>query len=85
MAGRIKSMVGMTEKPEQAKQEGKRNPISVLLTLDQLDHLDKIGHELGLNRHKLLRLIIQDFIHRWLAGERPKVKTITKKETVLDI
>jgi len=85
MASRIKSMVGLTEKQEQPTRTEKRNPTSVLLTDDQLDHLDKIGHELGLNRHALLRLIIQDFIHRWLAGERPKTKTVTRKETILDI
>lgn len=86
MANRIKSMVGLTEKPQQARRQSDKNtPISVLLSADQLAHLDKIGTELGLNRHRLMRLIVQDFIHRWLAGERPKTRVITTKTTELDI
>lgn len=85
MAGRIKSMTSMTQEETKDKQTGSIKPISVLLTADQLDHLKKIGKELGMNRHSLLRLIIADFIYRWLAGERPRTKTITTKTTVLDI
>lgn len=84
MAGRISTMTNLTTGQIRPKEDKKIRPISVLLTPDQLDHLDLIGRELGLNRHKLMRLIVADFIHRWLAGERPKTKTVTRKETVLD-
>jgi len=61
----------------------KNKPIGVVLTAEQITHLDQIAADLQTNRHKVLQYAVGDFIRRYDAGEKPKMRTETKK--VLDI
>ncbi len=65
------------------KQEpagGKNTPVGVVLTPDQKTRLNEIAAELGTNRHKVLQYAIADFIRRYEAGEKPKTRTVTRRE-----
>lgn len=67
-----------------AKEKKQSNrPLGVVLTADQVEELDKIAAELGTNRHKIMQYAMVEFLKRWEAGERPKMKRETKE--VLDI
>jgi len=59
------------------------NPVGVLLTDDQKAQLDRIAAEVGTSRHKLMIYALADFIKRYDAGEKPRLKNETK--TTLDI
>jgi hypothetical protein len=61
------------------------NPVGVKLTQAELDLLTAWAVELGISRHILLQYAVRDFMRRWEAGERPRTKTITKTETLLDM
>ncbi len=69
------------EKRKEAEKTN--NPVGVVLTPEQKERLNEIAAELGTNRHKLMQYIVMDFIRRYEAGERPKMKKTTK--TILDI
>jgi len=57
-------------------------PLGVVLTAEQITRLDQIAADLQTNRHRILQYAVADFIRRYDAGEKPKMRTETKK--VLD-
>ena len=65
------------------KTAGGNNPVGVLLTDTQKKDLDRIASEVGTTRHKLMIYALADFIKRYDAGEKPRLKNETK--TTLDI
>ncbi len=73
----------ITGDTEKATRAATSKPLGVVLTAEQITRLDQIAADLQTNRHKVLQYAVGDFIKRYDAGEKPKMRTETKK--VLDI
>ena len=68
---------------EKSTRAATSKPLGVVLTAEQITRLDQIAADLQTNRHRVLQYAVGDFIKRYDAGEKPKMRTETKK--VLDI
>jgi len=73
----------ITGETQRSARATSSKPIGVVLTAEQISRLDQIAGELQTNRHKVLQYAVGDFIKRYDAGEKPKMRIETKK--VLDI
>lgn len=73
----------ITGDAEKSTRAATSKPLGVVLTAEQITRLDQIAADLQTNRHKVLQYAVGDFIKRYDAGEKPKMRTETKK--VLDI
>lgn len=56
------------------------NPVGVVLTPEAKARLTEIAAELHTNRHKLMQYIIAEWLQRYEAGKRPRMKKITRAE-----
>jgi len=72
-------ITGETQKPTRSATS---KPLGVVLTAEQITRLDQVAVDLQTNRHKVLQYAVADFIRRYDAGEKPKMRTETKN--VLD-
>ncbi len=72
----------ITGDDEKSTRAATSKPLGVVLTAEQITRLDQIAADLQTNRHRVLQYAVGDFIRRYDAGEKPKMRTETKK--VLD-
>jgi hypothetical protein len=52
--------------------------ITLGLKKEEIERLAEITEELGVSRHLLCLYAVRDFMRRYEAGERPRVKSVLK-------
>jgi metal-responsive CopG/Arc/MetJ family transcriptional regulator len=65
------AITGAEKHPESAE---KVNSVGVKLSAAELERLNQIAVELGVNRHALMQFALRDFIARYDRGEKPKTE-----------